>query len=261
MHEKGVGLELAGKALVRIASQLRYDDELPELRERYGEPAEVPPDSAAIVVLAGVGLGPYKIERTVGLMTPRGLAQFSVPSFESRPQPVSALELRVDGGAPLVTSVLEDVAVVSKENLDDRMAWLAARSAIRAAGKLIVTDVAASAANEKYGAAAGFGVMVAGSLLTAATERADTRAWLTLPNTWQAARMFVAPGAHSIHLSAAGGEERDLGRFTLERGETMIVIARTLGARLFAYPVGGAREEPPPAAPSAPPVAAPVAQP
>ncbi len=252
MDEKGVGSELAGKALVRIAARLRYDDALPELVARYGDAPQIPADAANIVVIAGVGIGPFKVPDTVSLMTPSGLAQFSVPRFAERPQPVGAVQLVVDGGLPVQSSVIEDVRAVARENLSDRLGWLALRSGLRAALKLVVTDALAQSASDKHGELAGFGVLLAGSLLTAATERADTRSWLTVPDTWQAARLFVAPGERELELEALGGERVRLGRFQLEPGETVIVLARTLGTHLYTHVIGGRRLDASPAQISTP---------
>jgi len=239
MVEKGVGVELAGKALVRIAERLHYDDELAALRATHGDVAEIPPDAAQIVLIAGVGLGPFKVEQTVSLPGEHGLIQVSVPVFVARPQPVNALELRVDDGAPLRTSVIENVGEVARENLADRMAWLALRSALRAGVKYGLTKVGSDMARKKNNEAAGVAVLAVGAIFTAVTEHADTRSWLTAPDSWQAARMFVAPGAHQLQLSASGGSARDLGVVTLAPGETVFVIARTLGVSVYAHLIGG----------------------
>ncbi|MBM3986775.1 MAG: hypothetical protein FJ294_02320 [Planctomycetes bacterium] len=239
MAEKELGLELAGRALVRIATRLRYDDELPRLVERFGEPSKLPQDAASIVVLGGLGLGPYKVENTLALMTPSGLAQFSVPRFVPRPQLVSTLELVVDDGAPLRTSQVESVNDVAARNLEDRMGWLAARSALRGAMKLIATNAVAESVRRKHGDAAGVAAWLVGSLLTAATERADTRCWFTLPAEWHAARMWVAPGEHSLRLRAVGGDSVSLGTLRLAPGETLVILARSLGPRLHVHSVGG----------------------
>ena len=239
MAEKELGLELAGRALVRIATRLRYDDELPRLVERFGEPSQLPQDAASIVVLGGLGLGPYKVEDTAALMTPAGLAQFSVPRFVPRPQSVSTFELVVDDGAPLRTSQVENVNNVAARNLEDRMGWLAARSALRGALKLIATNAVAQSVRREHGDAAGVAALLVGSLLTAATERADTRCWFTLPAEWHAARMWVAPGEHSLRLRAVGGDSVSLGTLRLAPGETLVILARSLGSRLHVHSVGG----------------------
>jgi hypothetical protein len=55
--------------------------------------------------------------------------------------------------------------------------------------------------------------------------------------------MWVAPGEHEIALEAVGGENTMLGTFKLEPGETMFILVRTLGPRLYAHTVGGQRTD------------------
>ncbi len=239
MLEKDVGTEVAGRAMVRLATKLHYDSDLPELEKKFGKDAKRPDDAASIVVIAGVGEGPYKQEFGFTLPVDKGrVVQWTVPTFAFRPQGSAHVALRLGGSDDAVhTSVIEDVAKVSKENLDDRIAWLAAKSAIRAALKYKLTEEL----QENHGT---LGVIV-GDIFTVATERADLRAWQTLPNTWQAARAFVAPGTHELTLEAEGGERRVLGSFELAKGETMFVFARTIGTRLYAQSIGGRRTDAP----------------
>ena len=83
------------------------------------------------------------------------------------------------------------------------------------------------------------GGRILGDLFTLLTERADLRAWLTLPDSFQACRLFVPPGIRRFTLEAVGGESIDLGSYELEPGETLLVFARTLGTRLHAHVIGG----------------------
>jgi hypothetical protein len=71
------------------------------------------------------------------------------------------------------------------------------------------------------------------------TERADLRAWQTLPAEWHAARLFVPPGTSDLRLEALGGEAVALGAFDLEPGETLLIFARSLEERLYAHVIGG----------------------
>ena len=241
MVDKGVGLDLAGKAMVRIGSQLRYTDTLPRLIERFGPPAELPGADAggadSVVVIAGVGLGPFKRETTLPVPTKGGILQWSVPGLQRRPQQVQGVVLRSIGLGSVQSSVIEDVARVAEENLSDRLGWLAARSAVRAIMKRELTQSLASDH--------GIGGRIAGDLFMLVTERADLRAWQTLPDTWQAARLWVRPGVHDLALEAVGGQSQVLDTYQLEAGETMIVLARTLGGRVYAHPLGGLRVSPP----------------
>lgn len=232
MEEKDIGGELVGKALVRLARQLGRTDDLARWTKKYGDVDPVPPDSACIVVLAGVGLGPYKREIRITLPAPDGVIQWAVPTFVARPQPVSALRLTVGGSSDSVrTTVLENVARVAKENLDDRIAWLGAKSAVRATLKYALTKEL----RDNQGTAG----LIAGIAFTLLTERADLRCWLTLPDTWQASRTFLPAGTHALALTAEGGERVELGTFTLEPGETLFVLARTLGTRVYPHVIGG----------------------
>ena len=126
MWEKGVGGRLTGRALVRLADRLGRDDELPDWTSAYGEPSAIPRDVASVVVIGGVGLGPFKQEERLDIGTDDGLLSWSVPSLRSRPQPVDHLVLSAPAGE-VRTEVVEDVASVAKRNLDDRLAWLAGR--------------------------------------------------------------------------------------------------------------------------------------
>jgi hypothetical protein len=242
MLEKQVGVRFAGRAALRLSRQLNLDDEYDHWKELHGEDVERPDGAASIVVIAGVGAGPYKQEITIPIPTPTGILQWSVPSLVGRPQQIQALELGLGQGERVRTDVIEDVFNVTKQNLDDRIAWLAAKSAVRAFLKRELTQ-RLHKENPLLGA-------IAGTVYTLVTEHADLRTWQTLPNTWQAARAFVAPGEHDLQLSAEGGESRFLGRYRFARGETVFIFARTFGGRLAAHVIGGERLDLPIAAAS-----------
>ena len=157
--------------------------------------------------------------------------QWAVPSYVRRPQPIAALKLlEVRSGTRVESCLVEDLAAVAQENLDDRIGWLAAKSAVRAFLKRELTQHLAQNDNE-------LGWLI-GTLFTVATEQADLRAWQTLPNTWQAAHVFVEPGIHELDLSA-GAANAKLGSYELQAGETLFVFARTLADGLHAYVIGG----------------------
>jgi hypothetical protein len=246
MCAKGVGTELAGRALARLAAKLHREDELEPAERELGS-ADVDECSASVVVIAGVGLGPFKREILIPIPTGSGLLQWAVPTLEERPQPIEGLELSVAGGDRSVrTVVVEDVGHVAKENLEDRIAWLVGKSTVRAVLKRELTQQL-----EKQGGTWG---AIAGNVFTFVSERADLRAWQTLPATWQAARVFLPAGRHELRVAAPGAPACALGTFDLEPGETMFVVARTVGPHVYAYPIGGRR--PPSETPSAAPEAA-----
>lgn len=251
MHEKGVGTELAGRALVRLAQRLGRNDELPAWTEHYGPDIERPADAASVVLLAGVGLGPFKEETRLTLPLPGGTVQWAVPTLIRRPQVVRGLALvHAGSGTRVESSLVEDLGQVAQQNLDDRIGWLATKSAVRAGLKYAATDYL----SDEHGAVG----WILGSVFTMATERADLRCWITLPDSWHGARLFVAPGEHEFSLESTGGESVALGRYELEPGETLVVLARTVEHHLYAYPIGGRRLDLEPSAPADAPEAEPV---
>jgi hypothetical protein len=234
MHEKGVGTRLAGRALVRLAAQLGYAEDLARWEREYGADYRRPEDAASIVVIGGLGLGPYKEESSITLPTGDGLLRFAVPVYRSRGQGLAGLRLVLrDSGQTVLTEELEDVDTVAAENLDDRIGWLAAKTIARGIAKQQLTKEL----GEQHGVAG----WLAGNLIQLATERADLRHWSTLPASWAGARMFVSPGRHTLELHAVGGERVELGTWELDPGETMILLARSVGPRLHVHPVGGLR--------------------
>lgn len=233
MLEKNVGVELAARAMIRLAPRVQRQADVARLAESFGPDPERPADAASIVLIAGVGSGPFKREAGFSIPIDGGkFVQWAVPVLEARPQAVTSVALRIAEASQSVrATVIEEVARVAKENLDDRIAWLAAKSAVRAALKYELTDQL-----EKQHGTLG---LIIGDVFTIVTERADLRAWQTLPDTWQAARVFVGAGVHSIVVDAEGGASAALGRFELAAGETMFVVARTLGTNVYAHAIGG----------------------
>lgn len=231
LEKKDLGRDLYAPALARLAKELGNDEDLALWAQRYSIQPKDTAGLASIIVLAAVGEGPFKYETGITIPLPEGVAQWTVPAFGRRAQAVDAVQLLVEGvEQPIQTVVLEDVAKVAKENLDDRLAWLAAKSAVRAVLKYQLT--------RELGRDHGALGTIAGILFTVATERADLRCWMTLPDSWQAARLFLPAGKWPLRVRA-GGLVHDLGGFELSEGETMFVFVRTLGTQIHAYHVGG----------------------
>lgn len=232
MEEKGVGGAVAGPALVRLAGRLGRLDEKEKWEAKYGHDVERPLGAASIVVLAGVGLGPGKIESTMAIPTGDGLLVISVPAYEFHDPWVAGLRLIEEtSGVSVRTEIIESVSEVAVENMEDRLAWMAAKSVARGLLKRELTQQL----GDDHG---GIGRLI-GDLFAVITERADVRGWRTLPDNWQACRLFVPPGVHTLTLEAIGGQAGFLGSFELEEGETMVLLARTVGPTLHAHAIGG----------------------
>jgi len=232
MEAKGLGGALVGSSLVRLARILGRENDLATWTKRYGEGLPPSADAARVILIAGVGAGPLKCEGRLDVMTKDGLLAWAVPQILLRPSSVEYVVLEANNLKAKVSSVvIEDVGRIRAKNLEDRLALLATRATVRTFLKRALRNEAVKEHGEWAGLAA--------DIFTAVSERADLRTWSTLPDTWQAARMFLPPGAHELTVTAQGGEEVPLGAFELEPGETMFLMARTLRSRLHVQVLGG----------------------
>lgn len=240
MHEKGLGGELVRRSLQRLARVGGRDEDLARWNEEFGsEGSEVPNIWPTVVVIAGVGMGPTKLETKISIPVSGAVFSWAVPRFDDGSGNISAVDLVFpETGTRIRSSVVEDVAAVAGENLEDRIAWIAARSAARG---LLKRQLADQLKDNENGEVLG----LIADAFTIFSERADLRAWRTLPRLWVAARAFVPPDEFvTIELAEVGGETVSLGRFRMLEGETMFVIARSTDGGLVAHVIGGEREKP-----------------
>ncbi|MDA1260711.1 MAG: hypothetical protein O3A20_08820 [Planctomycetota bacterium] len=198
---------------------------------------------ATLLVVYERGRMPQKVEESVTFQTRRSFGQIALPAFERGSGPANKLRVIVGGRESGTTSVLEDVEKVARQNLSDRIGWITTKELARAAGKTILIDAAAEAADDQHGQWAGLLVGLFGSVPNIATQSADLRSWLTLPRDIQVLRVEVEPGPHMLRLeltnSGGGGNGQpwaDLGVVQFEAGHSVLVGARSLGSALHAAP-------------------------
>lgn len=236
LQEKGLGGDLTQRALVRLSGLLGRRGDHERWVSEYGPDIERPEDAASIVLIGGAGMGPAKREVRIDVPLPDGLFSWAVPQAVSGSGATTMALHFPDHGMSVQASVLEDVTSVAAKNLDDRIAWLATKSAVRGLMKRQLADQLRD--NGKHGQLMG----LAADIFTLATERADLRAWRTLPAQWQGARAFVTPDESlRVAVGVNGGATAELGEFRLSPGETMFVIARTINGRTYAHAIGGER--------------------
>jgi hypothetical protein len=123
------------------------------------------------------------------------------------------------------TEIAEDLGAIARRGLEDESGRIYFKTILRGLSKYALTRGVES----KKGEVAG----VLTNIFTAVTEKADTRSWITLPNTIQIARILVEPGVHDVELEcyAAGGRELD--RVTFEDVEVGAGEVRFLSHRSF----------------------------
>ncbi len=122
--------------------------------------------------------------------------------------------------------LVEDLNSIARENLEDE----AGRNTIRAAARLVIkaglADLGESAAEQltdNENVSSGVGLIL--SIIGAATEQADLRAWLTLPAQIQMVRMQVPAGSWPVSFTV-NGRNYTHDPVSVEAGEITLVFMR-----------------------------------
>jgi hypothetical protein len=216
--------------LLRVADQLHYTEDLERLRERFPETEYTRTSDllsrGEIVVLYDEGFIAHKIQQDVTIPILKhewdddsGRYAFSLRDRYYHPRPYRKTELEYllrialpaypeqrathPGSARIVangviarTEIVEDLDAIAHRGLDDRMGGILLKTLVRALGKYALSR----SVEHNKGEIAGTLV----NLLTAVTEKADTRSWITLPRSIQLARLVVEPGVHDVEIECLG---------------------------------------------------------
>jgi hypothetical protein len=219
--------------LMRLAQRQGLVDELAQYQREFGvtpvkkKTAAAEPEGELVYILSN-GLAPIKREEviaswapppsvavdasrqprramraTAASPTPPVLVNIALPYYESRPNRVSSARISVSG-KQADTQMMEDIDAIARASLSARMPAITARAVARAISKGVMQESVDSAGQRNDDAA----IALLGSLLirvaALATERADTRSWLTLPANVQLARLSLPPGSYDVTVELLG---------------------------------------------------------
>jgi hypothetical protein len=115
----------------------------------------------------------------------------------------------------------EDINAIAYKSLEDRMLREIGEALLRLAFKQIAIN-AAKKENQAAGAAL--------SILSAATEKADTRNWQFLPHSINYTRCFLPIGKQTITLETTSSSSTEKNTFfvNIEKGKTSFLAFQTL---------------------------------
>lgn len=216
--------------LLRLATGLGLTDEARQYEKEFGiEPAQDADDASShegeLIFVLNNGLAPIKREKVVVVSptaqiileattpsrqvnpAPPVMVTIALPYYESRHNRVQYARVSVSGKQSS-TEMMENVDAIARASLDSRMGAITARTIARAVAKGAIQQSVDRAGRNRNDP----GAELIGSILVriaaVATERADTRSWLTLPSNIQLARLSLPPGDYSvtIDLLGAGGQ-------------------------------------------------------
>ena len=216
------------KDLLRLSQYLGRDDDFHQLRAKFGslrwrEQGKVE-KGGRVLILAFSGRGPVKKEfsLTVEKKDKKGNGytfKLALPRFAPRPSQIASAEVLIDGKTqPLILA--EDIGVIARKVLEDRLPLIEAKAVARALAKAKANQEA----KKKMGGG-GFNRVLKFGLdeVVKASERADLRCWRTLPAKIYLGRFTLPPGPHraGLRFVSSGGQilqEIDFTEFNLEKG-------------------------------------------
>jgi hypothetical protein len=216
------------KDLLRLSQYLERGDQYKRFQAEFGSISWMNQEGVKrggeVLLLAFSGRGPVKEEfsLTVEKKDEEGNGytfKLALPRFAPRFSQIASVEVLIDGKSHSL-NLAEDIEVIARQVLEDRLPWIEAKSMARALAKA----KADHEAKEKLGKG-DLSRLLKFSLDEAvkASERADLRCWRTLPAKIYIGRFFLAPGLHRVRLRFSSSEGKILQKvafpeFFLERG-------------------------------------------
>jgi hypothetical protein len=181
--------------------------------EGLGERA---PESVSVLVVALSGRGPTRVAERHGPV-PLGTfpLYFELPVLRSNPGDVTAVRVEVEGWGEAELALVEDLNAVAAENHRRQLPLIRARTIARSLAKAGVsatlTEMARRSVRDSQQGLVQVGGAILGLIAVVATERADLRAWISLPGRAHAGVLDLPPGEHRLRVefrSASRGISR-----------------------------------------------------
>ena len=169
-------------------------------------------------------INPASLKDGVQISDLNGVVFIAFPIYDIswvEPSPLSIKSGDVTGE----TMPLCYVNALAVKSLKEKIPAMVVRQVARAAAKAVATKVASD-----QGGTLG---MLAASAVGYATENADLRSWLTLPQDIQVCRTALPAGDHQLMLSTGGGAQKKID-IKVEAGKTTFVHVVGAGANLLA---------------------------
>jgi len=189
-------------ALLRLAEREGLTDELKQYQNEFSieEWSSVNNglEKGEFIYVLNSGLAPMKKEKALQVIAPSSgqFIRISAPYYQVRDDNVAKVIIHAsnesrDQAWQTIADLVENVDAIALETLAAQMPAITARAVARAVVKYNVNKQV-----QKQNDALGIFM----NLVTAFTERADTRSWLTLPKNIYLARIALVPGNYSIRV-------------------------------------------------------------
>ncbi|GAB4301781.1 MAG: hypothetical protein Kow0090_17320 [Myxococcota bacterium] len=173
-------------------------DELERAKRAYlqfGEAEPPPKDMGEVVLIYQNGRSPHKIEQFLIIPVDNTVIKLAFPEYRRSHYFLRNIRIR-SGDFSAQGELAEDITEIAIKNLKDRAGRTMLKMAARAA-----TKVALKKAADKAHPLLGLLTNVA----NVATEKADTRSWLSLPAEFNITRLQLPPGERELTIEYLGG--------------------------------------------------------
>ncbi len=195
--------------LVRLTARQGLNNERDRYQREFGlgkwQSVEERRKQGEVVFILHNGLSPILRERSITLPDPGSghLVRIALPSFESRPMPVTRFGLSA-GSVRTESATVDNVDAIARNHLDAKMPAITARAVARQVVKAQMAKQARENANQNSQNPWAGVFALAVEIGTVVTERADTRSWVTLPHDIKLARLVLPPGTHDVQVELVG---------------------------------------------------------
>lgn len=185
------------KDVLRLAKKLGREDELTRFSRQFNSRAEsINSEQGSIVVIFEQGLISAKQELSVNLPiftrhNDMRFFSFALPAYSNTRNISTSLSVDVDEQA-FQTAPIVNILALANQNLKEQLPEMVTRQVVRIAAK--------EEMRRKMQREGGDVGNILAGLYSLASERADTRSWLTLPENITIARLFLPKGQHQLKL-------------------------------------------------------------
>ncbi len=184
-------------------------------------------DHGEVVVILEAGMIPARVEKSYTFVLNDRVYRVSLPAIAARRRESWSVTLS-SGNTQVSGFLAEDLTGIARKNLEDQagrdiarsIARLALKAGVAEAGEQIVEELT----EENSGISQVTGLLL--SIVGAVTERADLRAWLTLPSGIFVARLRLPEGEHPVRVEVNGRIIFSDESMSIDSGEINLLFLR-----------------------------------
>ncbi len=225
------------KDLLRTSKQLGFTQEYNKYASQFNIPEkDVKKQPAEAVIFWENGLGPAKDQTQITVAdgafvavddadnsifipippgTNLGITSIAIPKYMQRESYYQGARLKFNGNEETF-ELVEDLFPIAQQSLHDRMLREAIDIALRIGAKKATSASLGALAKELLGEDAKDLVKVGADIAGAATEKADTRNWQTLPATISYTRVPLTENENNTFIIEKYGKSTDRDTITIE---------------------------------------------